>query len=72
MAKRVGITSSSEYVGKDVINPFVEKGYDALGVDVVKPASQYVKHLTEDLIRLDECYSMLEGADTEIHLVAVL
>lgn len=69
--KKVVITGSSGLLGPYVVDHFIEKGYDVLSVDAVKPLQGHSRHMNVDLTDLGQCCGALAGADAVVHLAAI-
>ncbi len=69
--KKVVITGGSGLLGPYVVDHFVEKGYDVLSIDTVKPSKSRARHMTVDLNDMGQCCSALSGADAVVHLAAI-
>lgn len=69
--KRIAITGTAGLLGPSVVEHFLEKGYEVISADRVKPAKPLTRHVTFDMTNLGECYGILEGADAVVHLAAI-
>lgn len=69
--KKVVVTGGSGFLGRYVVDHFLESGYDVLNADVEKPRDPKARHMTVNLKSLGECYGALEGADAVVHLAAI-
>ncbi|MFC4737177.1 NAD-dependent epimerase/dehydratase family protein [Bacillus daqingensis] len=70
MAKVV-VTGGSGLLGRDVIQEFIDHGYEVVNADVKHPKEARCKTVITDLTNLGEVYGVLAGADAVVHLAAI-
>lgn len=68
---KVVVTGGSGLLGREVIQEFLNHGYEVINADTKHPKEDLCRTAVADLTNLGEVYGVLAGADAVVHLAAI-